>query len=40
MKKYVVMQGNSIASERDYLISKKVYEDAKDHLGDVDILKN
>lgn len=39
MKNYVVMQGRSITGERDYLISKKVYEDAKDPHGDVDILK-
>lgn len=37
IKNYVVMQGNAVAGERDYLISRKAYEDAKDAAGDVDI---
>jgi hypothetical protein len=39
MSNFVVMKGNSITSERDYLIQKSVYENAKDPFGDVDILK-
>lgn len=39
MENYVVMKGNVIAGERDYLIQKSVYVNAKDAFGDVDIFK-
>ncbi len=39
MSHFVVMKGNAIINERDYLIQKSVYEIAKDPFGDIDILK-
>ncbi len=35
----LIMKGNSLTSDRDYLIHKSVYENAKDPFGDIDILK-
>jgi hypothetical protein len=39
MENYVVMNGDASTGERDYLISKTVYEKARDRFGCIDIMK-
>ncbi len=39
MENYVVMNGDVTTGERDYLISKTVYEKARDQFGCIDLMK-
>jgi hypothetical protein len=39
MENYIVMNGDVSTGERDYLISKTVYEKARDQFGCIDIMK-